>query len=336
MHQQANSMDIDTIIRADHLTKTYESSKKKPGFSGAFASLFHREKIEIAAVKDISFSIKEGSFVGFIGPNGAGKTTTLKMLSGILWPTSGSASVMGHTPWHRKKEMQTQMGIVLGQKNQLWWDLPARDTFLLNRDIYGISGSEHERRITALGDMLEIAHLFDVPVRKLSIGERMKCELVNSLLHYPKVLFLDEPTIGLDVVSQKSIRDFLKKWNEQQDTTILLTSHLMDDVEELCSRIIMIHSGSIQYDGSVGELMRNYASYKEITLTFSKEIAKQTLEKYGELTSVSSVQATFRIARDEIKDTAKKLLDALPVVDISIEEVPLEDIIRDIFIKARK
>ncbi len=328
-------MNASTAIHVDHLTKTYESMKKKPGLKGAIESLIHREKIEIAAVKDVSFSIQEGSFVGFIGPNGAGKTTTLKMLSGILWPTSGTASVLGYVPWHRKKEMQMQMGIVLGQKNQLWWDLPARDTFLLNKDIYSISQNEYERRIKALGEMLGITHLFDVPVRRLSLGERMKCELVNSLLHYPKVLFLDEPTIGLDVVSQKAIRIFLKKWNEDQGTTILLTSHLMDDVEELCSRIIMIHTGSIHYDGSIVELMKRYISHKEITLTFSKEVPKKTLEKYGELTSMSSVCATFRIARADVKDTAKKFLDALPVIDISIEEVPLEDVIRDIFVTAK-
>ncbi len=326
---------MNTII-VSHLTKIYRSNKKNPGFGGALQSLIRRERLEVTAVSDISFSIKEGEFVGFIGPNGAGKTTTLKMLSGILWPTSGSASVLGTIPWHRKKEMQMQMGIVLGQKNQLWWDLPARDTFLLNKEIYEIPRKEYERRIHELGEMLEIAHLFEIPVRKLSLGERMKCELVNSLLHYPKVLFLDEPTIGLDVVSQKSIRDFLKKWNTDQGTTILLTSHLMDDVEELCPRVIIIQSGGIHYDGALAELIRRYVSHKEITLIFSKEIVRKKLEQFGELISVSSVGATFRVPRDEVKDSAKRLLDALPIIDIAIEEVPLEDVIRDIFIRARQ
>lgn len=329
-------MQSDTTIHVDRLSKIYRSNKKNPGLRGTLQSLIHQEKIEVAAVSDISFSIQEGGFVGFIGPNGAGKTTTLKMLSGILWPTSGSASVLGTIPWHRKKEMQMQMGIVLGQKNQLWWDLPARDTFLLNKEIYEIPHNEYERRTRELGEMLEITHLFEIPVRKLSLGERMKCELVNSLLHYPKVLFLDEPTIGLDVVSQKSIRDFLKKWNTDQGTTILLTSHLMDDVEELCPRIIIIHSGKLRYDGSITELVQEHSNYKEITLTFSKEVSLATLKRYKGYVVASSVQATFRIAREEVKDAAKKFLDALPVVDISIEEAPLEDIIRDIFIESRK
>lgn len=329
-------MKATPAISAEHLTKIYQSVKKESGLRGALKSLIHAEKIEIAAVQDISFSIEEGSFVGFIGPNGAGKTTTLKMLSGILWPTSGTASVLGHLPWHRKKQMQMQMGIVLGQKNQLWWDLPARDTFLLNKEIYSISNMEYERRLKEMGEMLEVSNLFEIPVRKLSLGERMKCELVNSLLHYPKVLFLDEPTIGLDVVSQKSIRDFLKQWNRDQGTTIILTSHLMDDVEELCPRIIMIHSGRLHYDGPVAELVAQHAHTKEITLTFSRDVSSKALAKYGDVVSATAVQATLRVGRGDVKSVAQKILAALPVVDITIEEASLEDIIRDIFIKARK
>ncbi|MEK7648975.1 MAG: ATP-binding cassette domain-containing protein [Patescibacteria group bacterium] len=329
-------MDSRAIISADHLTKTYRTAKKSEGVYGALRGLFHREYSTMPAVADISFEIMPAEFIGFIGPNGAGKTTTLKMLSGILWPTSGSASVLGSIPWHRKKEMQIHMGIVLGQKNQLWWDLPARDTFLLNKEIYEISKADYKTRIHDMGETLAVSHLFDIPVRKLSLGERMKCELVNSLLHYPSVLFLDEPTIGLDVISQKSIRDFLKQWNKDKGTTIILTSHLMDDVEELCPRIIMIHSGTLQYDGSITDLMRQHATHKEITLTLVREVSKKSLEQYGELTSLSSVRATYRVAREDVKDMAKKLLDALPVVDITIEEIPLEDVIRDIFLNVKK
>ncbi len=322
-----------SIIEVHHLNKSYESYKKQPGFLGTIKSIGHREKKVVHAVNDISFSINEGEFVGFIGPNGAGKTTTLKMLSGILWPTSGEATVLGHTPWKREVAFQRQFAIVLGQKNQLWWDLPAKDTFLLNKEIYEIPKVQFEKRLKQFGELLDIERLYTTPVNRLSLGERMKCELVNSLLHEPRVLFLDEPTIGLDVVSQKAIRDFLKKWNKENGATIILTSHAMADVEALCERVMVINEGQLKYDGSLDKLVKSVANHKEIRLTFSESVTREEFKKFGRVDQTSALQATLHVDRARVPEITKQLLAVLPVVDVNIQEIAIDEVVRSVFTK---
>ncbi|MEJ5298972.1 MAG: ABC transporter ATP-binding protein, partial [Armatimonadota bacterium] len=237
-------------ILAEDLTKIYVSHQRDPGLAGAVRSLFTRKRQEVLAADRINVRIEEGELVGFLGPNGAGKTTTLKMLSGILYPTSGRAEVLGFVPWERRPEFQKQFSLVMGQKNQLWWDLPPEESFLLFRELYEIPPAEYRKRVKTLTEMLEIAHLMNVQVRKLSLGERMKCELAAALLHRPRVVFLDEPTIGLDVVSQKRIREFIRQTNREDGSTIVLTSHYMDDVRALCERVVIVDHGRVIYDDS--------------------------------------------------------------------------------------
>lgn len=320
------------IIEVKNLSKTYDYFKKAPGLKNSFKSLFQREKLFKKAVDKISFEIKEGEIVGFLGPNGAGKTTTLKMLSGILTPTSGEAKVLGHTPWKREKEYQKQFALVMGQKNQLWWDLPPMESFLLNKEIYEVSDEVFDKNIKELVSFLNIENVSDKQVRKLSLGERMKSELAAALLHNPKVLFLDEPTIGLDVVAQKNIRDFLKKYNKERKTTILLTSHYMEDIIQLCERIIIIDEGRIIYDGSIGALIQKYAPNKMITVFFNEEINKSKIKEFGEIYKFEGLKAVFKIKREKVKDAAGKILSSdLPVKDIEISEVDVDSIIRNIF-----
>ena len=319
------------IINVHHLTKTYVSYKKQPGLLGTLKSIGRREKKIVSAVEDVSFQIEEGEFVGFIGPNGAGKTTTLKMLSGILWPTSGEATVLGHIPWKREPAFQKDFAIVLGQKNQLWWDLPAHDSFLLNKEIYSVPQKVFDKRLQQFGDLLDVGHLFTVPVNRLSLGERMKCELVNALLHEPKVLFLDEPTIGLDVVSQKAIRDFLKNWNKERGATIILTSHAMADVEALCERVMVIGDGSIKYNGPLEQLVKSVADHKEVTVTFSEAVKREQLKVFGRVDRFSLLQATIHVSRAAVPVIAKQMLEQLPVIDLNIQEVPIDEVIRKIF-----
>ncbi len=315
-------------ISVTHLSKTYESWKKAPGLFGTLRSLVRREVIRVPAVRDISFTIAPGEFVGFIGRNGAGKTTTLKMLSGILHPTSGEARVMGHIPWTREHAYLRRIALVMGQKNQLWWDLPPSDAFALNQAIYRIPMGDYTKRLTLLGEALAVDHLFDVPVRKLSLGERMKCELINALLHNPSVLFLDEPTIGLDVVAQQTIRDFLRRWNKEEGTTVLLTSHAMDDVEALCPRILVIHEGMLPYDGALAAFVARVVNEKEIAVTFSKDVASADLARLGTVVDVGGTRAVLRVPRGDVHAMAKVLLTKFPVVDLTITELPIEEAVR--------
>lgn len=319
------------IIEVKNLTKKYEYYKKAPGLAASLKSLFHREKLYTKAVDNISFSVEEGELVGFLGPNGAGKTTTLKMLSGILYPTSGEARVLGYVPWERKKQYQKQFAIVMGQKNQLWWDLPAMDSFILNKEIYEVSDAQFKATVGQLAELLEITDILDVQVRKLSLGQRMKCELIAALLHQPKVLFLDEPTIGLDVVSQQKMREFIKTYNAEKKTTILLTSHYMEDVEALCKRIIIIDHGAILYDGALTELMDKYVDHKVLTLTFTKPVERKELSHYGELKEFAPSRVLLNVPNAEVKKAAAEILTKLPVDDILIDEVPVEEVIRKIF-----
>lgn len=323
------------IVEVKNLSKSYEFYKKQPGLWASFKGLFGREKLFVEAVKNISFNLEEGELVGFLGPNGAGKTTTLKILSGILHPSSGQASVLGFTPHERQKEYQRQFALIMGQKSQLWWDLPAMESFVLNKEIYEVSDKDFKENLDELVNVLDVKDILDVPVRKLSLGQRMKCELIAALLHKPKVLFLDEPTIGLDVVAQKNIRDFIKKYNQEQKTTIILTSHYMDDIKELCKRVVIIDHGIIVYDGLLEELIKKYAPYKMLKITFNDgDIRKEALEKYGLVQKISSYSAEIEVERERVKEIATEILSSeLAVDDILINEVDIDEIIRKMFNK---
>jgi len=321
------------VIEAKGLNKAYRVYKKQPGFSGAVRGLFHREYETTHAVKDVNFTVQEGELVGFLGPNGAGKTTTLKMLSGLLHPTSGTASVLGYTPWERADGYRRQFALLLGQKNQLWWDLPARESLELNARIYGIAPEDFQKRVDEMTQLLDVGDKLNVMVRELSLGERMKLELVAALLHQPKVLFLDEPTIGLDVVSQKAVREFLREHNKRNKTTVLLTSHYMADIQELCKRVIVIDHGTIFFDGLLHEIIDRFADFKLITIHTEAEptCGDDCLKEFGEVVEKTATSVKLKVKRDRVIAACKGLLDALPVKDIDIEEVPIEDIIRGLF-----
>lgn len=321
------------MIQVTHLKKHYSVYQKNPGLVGSLQSLFKRRYQTVKAVDDISFSINQGELVGFIGPNGAGKTTTLKVLSGLLYPTSGSASVLGFNPFDRKQAFQKQFSLVMGQKNQLWWDLPALDSFLLNKEIYEIPQKQFDQTLSDLVDMLDLESVLKVQVRKLSLGQRMKCELVASLLHSPKVLFLDEPTIGLDVVMQQIIRDFLKAYNQKYQATIILTSHYMDDVRQLCDRVIIIDKGKIFFDGALAEIIAKYANHKIIEIVFDRPIDPQKLKAVKQLQIIEAdpYKAKLKISRTQTRKIAAKLLTDFPVADLNITESSIEDVIREVF-----
>jgi ABC-2 type transport system ATP-binding protein len=322
-----------SVINVKNLSKSYEYYKKQPGLWAAVKGLFKREKLFKKAIKEINFSIEKGEMVGFLGPNGAGKTTTLKILSGILYPTDGQVRVLSYEPWKRQAQYQKQFALVMGQKNQLWWDLPAMESFILNKEIYEVSDEDFKKNLDELVELLGIREILDVQVRKLSLGQRMKCELVAALLHKPKVLFLDEPTIGLDVVAQKNIRDFIRKYNEREKTTIILTSHYMEDIKELCKRVIVIDEGKIIYDGELSKLIDKYAPYKLLKVTFDGgSISKELLQQYGQLDSFGSHFANIKVSRENVKEKAAAILSSgLPVDDILIDEVEIDDVIRKIF-----
>ncbi|MEY4385248.1 MAG: putative transporter ATP-binding protein YbhF [Verrucomicrobiota bacterium] len=321
------------VIEVNGLTKTFRTYQKQPGFAGAVKGLFRRQYETLYAVKDVSFRIEPGELVGFLGPNGAGKTTTLKILAGLIYPTSGNATVLGHVPWKREDNYRRQFALLLGQKNQLWWDLPARESLDLNAKIYGISDADRDRTVGEMTELLGVRDKLNVQVRELSLGERMKMELTASLLHRPKVLFLDEPTIGLDVVSQKNVREFLREYNAKHQTTILLTSHYMADIQELCERVIIIDHGQIFFDGKLEEIVDRFADFKLLTIQCkgANQCAPETLAKFGEVVEQNSGSIKLKVKRDRVVAVCKALLDELPVQDLDIEEVPIEDVIRRIF-----
>lgn len=329
----SNPQSSAPCIEVRGLTKSFRSYKKIPGFLGAVRGLVHRRYEQTIAVNDVNFSVQEGELVGFLGPNGAGKTTTLKMLSGLLYPSTGAARVLGYVPWERKDGYRRQFALLLGQKNQLWWDLPARDSLELNSKIYGIPRPVFERRVDELTELLAVKDKLDVMVRELSLGERMKMELIAALLHQPKVLFLDEPTIGLDVVSQKTVREFLRDYNSTHKTTILLTSHYMADIQALCERVIIIDHGRIFFDGKLSEIMDRFADYKIITISCQIGSAFPAFDphRYGEIIEKSDSRIKFKVTRGRVIPVCKQLLDDLPVGDIDIQELPVEEVIRQIF-----
>ena len=320
-------------IEVSGLTKSFRTYKKVPGFSGALKGLFKRQYEQTQAVKGVSFNIEPGELVGFLGPNGAGKTTTLKMLAGLLYPTGGAARVLGYVPWERQDGYRRQFALLLGQKNQLWWDLPARESLELNAKIYGISKADMDRTVGEMTELLAVKDKLNVSVRELSLGERMKMELIASLLHQPKVLFLDEPTIGLDVVSQKTVREFLREHNSRRKTTILLTSHYMTDIQELCRRVIIIDKGTIFFDGRLDEVLDRFADFKLVTIQCAgaAEASAEQLARFGEVVERGPGSIQLKVKRDRVIPVCKALLDELAVTDIDIQEVPIEEVIRRIF-----
>lgn len=322
---------MDKAIIVDHLVKNFEVTEKEAGLSGAVKSLFSPKKKQIHAVKGISFTIQPGELVGFIGPNGAGKTTTLKTLSGLLYPTSGFVEVLDWDPWERNAEFLKQIALVMGQKNQLWWDLPAIETFELNRAIYEIPKREYEENLNELVTLLEMQKFLSTPVRKLSLGQRMRMELIAALIHKPKVLFLDEPTIGLDLIAQQKVRDFIFDYNRKHNATILLTSHNMDDLVNLARRVIVIDEGKILFDGALEELVTKFAKEKIIKATLSKEGAISDLEKIGKVRKLAFPQVVLSVPRSTTAVAAAELLQNFAVEDLTIEEVPIEDVIRKVF-----
>lgn len=322
----------DSAISVKDLKKYYSVYQKQPGFLGSINSFFNRKYKEVKAVDEVSFEIDEGELVGFIGPNGAGKTTTLKVLSGLLYPTSGHIRILGKEPFKREKSFQINISLIMGQKNQLWWDLPAMDSFVLNKEIYEINEQKFKDNLKKLSEMLEVGDVLTTPVKKLSLGQRMKCELIAALLHAPKVLFLDEPTIGLDVVAQQNMRNFIKEYNKEFNATIILTSHYMGDVKELCKRVIIINEGKIMYDGSLDEIVTKFAPVKLIKIDFSNEVNRQNLEKFGRVSNFSKTHAEIEIKKDEVAIKTSKILSCFDVVDLTVEDPEIETIIREYFL----
>jgi len=319
-----------SVIEARELTKIYRTYRKEGGLRGAIKGLVRRRYDETHAAERVSFQIDEGEFVGFLGPNGAGKTTVLKMLSGLLNPTSGDARVLGFVPWERRNEMKRQFSLLMGQKNALWWDLPAQESLELNRAIYGIDRGRFTQVVGGLSELLEVQDKMNVMVRELSLGERMKMELISALIHEPRVLFLDEPTIGLDVVSQKRVREFLRIYNEEHRIVTLLTSHYMQDIEELCHRVLIIDHGKIFFDGPLAEIIDRFSGHKIISLTFEKEETRD-LSAFGEVIEQTPVSIQLKVPRAKVTETCRQLLTACRVSDINVQEVPVEEVIRQLF-----
>jgi ABC-2 type transport system ATP-binding protein len=318
-------------IKVSHLVKYFPVHHKQAGLKGSLRSLFRRQYTTVKAVDDISFEIEQGEIVGFLGPNGAGKTTTLKCLAGLLYPTSGEIDVLGFRPHTRASAFLKQITLVMGQRNQLLWDLPAMETFLVNQAIYGIEERPFREMLDELVALLGLETLLDKQVRKLSLGERMKCELAASLLHRPQVLFLDEPTLGLDVSAQDSIREFIRSYNRRFHAVVLLTSHYMADVTALAERILVIDRGRLVYDGNLQALVQRIAPYKFLQLTLDRAVERVDLNALGEIEAEDGLQWTLRVPRGQTKETAARALATLPVADITITEPPIETIIQEVF-----
>ncbi len=319
------------VIEIERLTKTYRVYQKQEGLLASARGLFARRYRQVEAVRGIDLQVEEGEFVAFLGPNGAGKTTTLKLLSGVINPTSGTARVMGHVPWLRENAYRRRFALVMGQKNQLWWDLPAAESFRLHQHIYRIDPDQFERSRDELVELLDVRELLSQPVRELSLGERMKMELIAALLHSPEVLFLDEPTIGLDVIAQHNIQKFLRYYQQLRRITILLTSHYMKDVVALCRRVVIIAQGRIMYDGSLSGIIDQFSSHKIVSLQFADDAMPADLDRYGELLEIVPPRARLRIERPEVTDALAGILHAHVVEDVSVEDPPLEEVIAAMF-----
>jgi len=323
------------IIEATDLTKIYRVAQKKDGLLGAVRGLVRRQYREVRAVDGVNFTIEPGEMVAFLGPNGAGKTTTLKMLSGIIYPTSGTARVLGFVPWDRADAFRRQFSLVMGQKNQLWWDLPASDSFQLHREIYSLERADFQRAVDELTDLFAVRQLTRQPVRELSLGERMKMELIAALLHQPRLLLLDEPTIGLDVVAQVTIQKCLKEYNARRGVTMLLTSHYMRDVEALCSRVLVITHGQVIYDGALSRITEQFGRSKLVKLQFAGESAPDGLERFGELASRQGPAVDLRVDRSRVAEVLGVILDQHTVIDMSVHDPPLDQVIARVFEEGR-
>ena len=321
----------EPIILVENLSKSYRVSERPPGLAAALRSFARRTYRDVPAVQGVSFAVAPGEIVGFIGPNGAGKTTTLKVLSGLLYPTSGQATVLGFKPHERRKDFLKQFTLVMGQKNQLLWDLPAIESFLVNQAIYEIEDGQFKRTMGELTELLDLSPLLTKQVRKLSLGERMKCELAAALLHRPRVLFLDEPTIGLDVTMQVKIRQFVAEYNQRYRATVILTSHYMGDVTALTRRIVLINKGQTYFDGDLRGLVEQVAPYKLLHVIFRQPVSREQMLAFGEVESVEDIEATLRVPRGRTSEYAARLLAAFQVDDVTIEEPPVEDIISQVF-----
>ena len=324
------------IVEIENLEKVYRVYQKSEGLGASLRGLFRRNYRDVHAVRGINLTVEQGEFVAFLGPNGAGKTTTLKLLSGVIYPTRGTARVMGYVPWRRENAFRRRFALVMGQKNQLWWDLPAQESFRLHQQIYRIDPTQFDRSRDELTDLLNVRQLLRQPVRELSLGERMKMELIAALLHSPDVLFLDEPTIGLDVVAQHNIQQFLKHYQRERQITILLTSHYMKDVAALCHRAVIISQGQIQYDGSLSGIIDSFSGHKVITLQFADDQSLDGLERFGEVLSIESPRAKVRIDRLQVAKTLAAILSQYSVNDVAVEDPPLEEVIAAAFRMADK
>lgn len=323
------------IIEAEGLTKTYRVFQKKEGLLGSLRGLYHREYKEVRAVDDVSFTIEPGEMVAFLGPNGAGKTTTLKMLSGLIYPTNGRASVLGFTPWQRADAFRRRFALVMGQKNQLWWDLPAADSFQLHREIYSIPPADFQRTLTELTELLGVERLTRQAVRELSLGERMKMELIAALLHQPQLLLLDEPTIGLDVVAQVAIQKCLRDYHARRGVTMLLTSHYMRDVEALCDRVLVITHGKLVHDGPLSGIVERFGQAKVVKLEFAEGEAPEDLARFGEVTRREGPSADLKVERSKVAEVLGAMLDRYAVADVSVQDPPLEQLIARVFEEGR-
>jgi len=314
-----------------NLKKTYRVYRKREGVLASIRGLFRREFHPVHAVAGVSFQIEQGEMVAFLGPNGAGKTTTLKLLSGLIYPTGGDATVLGFVPWKREIAYRRRFALVMGQKNQLWWDLPAQESFSLHKEIYRIDPADFDRRLDELTSLLEVKKLVGQPVRELSLGERMRMELIAALLHRPDLLLLDEPTIGLDVVSQRKVQDFLKYYQAEQKLTVLLTSHYMKDVQALCRRAIIINEGEIKHDGPLAQIVDKFSTYKVIELLFAGEARPDGLERFGEVFEDNFPRAKIKVPRNQVPEILSALLSRYSLEDVGVHDRPLEEAIAEMF-----
>jgi ABC-2 type transport system ATP-binding protein len=324
-----------SVILVEHLSKVYPVAVKQPGLQGTLRHFFQRTYREIKAVQDVSFSLEAGEIVGFLGPNGAGKTTTLKMLTGLIHPSTGQVRVGGYVPFQRQTGFLEQMSLVMGQKQQLLWDLPALDSLKINAAVYNLSDRLFTQRLEELASLLQLEDKLIQPVRKLSLGERMKAELLAALIHHPRILFLDEPTLGLDVNAQAAVRNFLKEYNQRYQATILLTSHYMADITALCQRVLLIYQGQLIYDGSLESLLERFAPYREVKVELAKVMNKSDLLSYGEVEALEGQEVRFFIPRDKLTETIARILAQLEVLDLSITDPPIEEVIGRLFAEGK-
>jgi len=315
------------MLQAESLGKTYRVAEKESGMAGTLRHVFRRKTRDVHAVRDVTFHVAEGEFVGFIGANGAGKTTTLKMLSGLIRPSHGRVRVANFDPFRRQRAFLRQITLIMGQKQQLIWDLPAIDTLRINAAVYELERGEAERRVAELAEMLDVARLLTTPVRKLSLGERMKCELLAALLHHPRVLFLDEPTLGLDINAQEAIRGFLELYNQRYGATVLLTSHYMADITALCSRVLIIHEGSLLYDGSLTEIVERLMPSREIELHLAEPVPREVLAEFGEVSQLEGTSASLVVERSQVQRSVVAIFDRLRPIDLFVKEPAIERVI---------